>query len=231
MAIGKRPPVLVLGPVKAGFLGGVASFTRGHVANRVLLDEFRIEVLDSVSRRFPDSGLAGRLINSVWLVAALVVRLLSRRINIVHVHCSAGGSFYQKALLALLARCLGKATVLHLHVGRFSEFYAQSLLKPLVRVALCSASRVAVVSDELKSFVERECGCGATLIPNFADEAFFEINSDPPAAEDIVFLGLLSTNKGISTLLDALGKIRKAGFANRLLLAGITHGQYRRDGV
>lgn len=231
MANRQKKKILVLGPSRPEFIGGVATFTRGHYRNQYLLNEFEIDTLDSVSERSPDSGQVRRLINSAWLAVRLTARLLGRRIALVHVHCSAGRSFYQKALLALLARCLGAATVLHLHVGYFSDTYESSSFKSIIRLGLRLAGRVAVVSGSLASFLKTSCRIDAVIVPNCADSGFFEIESDPASAEDVVFIGKLAESKGILVLLDALGAIREQGYANRVVLAGITHEVLSRESI
>ncbi len=224
----KKSHILIVGPFNQRLSGGVGAFVRGLAACNSLSGQFQLEKFDSARRLVHGASWPRRVLNTLELTPRLVFRLLKGGVNLVHVHSSAGGPFYQKALLTLLCRLLGAKTVLHIHGGSFPEFYERSRRKWMIRLLLKNAGKVVTVSRKLSDFMAGHCGCEATVAPNFAERKFFSASADPRSGSAILFSGTLSTGKGIAVLLDALAKLRRRGFGNPLVLAGLTSGDISR---
>ncbi len=224
----KNKHILIIGPFNKRLSGGVGTFVRALEDCDVLKRQFQLEAFDSARYLKQGASLVRRTINSLELTPRLVFRLLRGRVDLVHIHCSAGGPFYQKGLLALLCRLMGAKTVLHIHGGSFPEFYERSYHKWTIRLLLRRAGAVVSVAQSLCDYINNHCGCKSVVVPNFAALKFFSANADPRTGSDILFTGTLSTRKGIPVLLDALAKLRQQGYDNTLVLAGLTGGDISR---
>ncbi len=221
--------ILIVGPFNECLSGGVGTFVRGLDSCAMLSSRFQLEKFDSARRLRQGAGMAGRVLNTLELVPRLALRLLRGGVDLVHIHSSAGGSFYQKGLLALLCRALGTETVLHVHGGSFPEFYERSRHKWAIRLLLRNAGAVVTVARGLSDFIGEHCDCAAAVVPNFASPEFFCAGADPRTGSEILFAGTLSRSKGIPVLLDALAELRRRGYGNPLVLAGLTGGDISGD--
>lgn len=215
-----RARILIAGPLSAAVTGGVASMARGHLHNTVLNARFTLDQLDTSYQRPGRPGVATRLLKSIILALRLIAKLVFKRVALVHLHSSSGGSFYQKTLLQLICRLLGRKTVFHLHGGGFIDFYRSSRVKPLIRLLLRQSSRMVVVAAWLRDFLLKNCGVNAEVIPNWPAEKFFSTQTDPGVNNNILFVGELTGNKGLPVLLEAVSLLRSKGFNNPVILAG-----------
>ena len=87
-------------------------------------------------------------------LAQVLVELVVRRPDLVHLHTSSDGSFVRKAAILWLARAAGVPVVLHVHSGRFHDFHrgVPAPMRALIRRTLAAAD-VVVALDE--PWVER----------------------------------------------------------------------------
>ena len=215
-----KPSVLVIGPVPSGDPGGIATFIGQQLESPLLAERYRLLSLDTTLGPRGRSGRAARLVSGFLLLLRLSVRLLIQRPALVHIHTSAFASFWEKASMTVLCRLLGRKVILHLHSGNFDRFFIQSRAKRLIRAALRLPHRLIVLSPHWDTFF-RYTGCARIIIvPNCAAEEFFSARSGEGQGEDIVFVGSFVKEKGVTELLEAMAHLRKAGFTNRLILAG-----------
>ncbi|MFH1069211.1 MAG: glycosyltransferase family 4 protein [Candidatus Glassbacteria bacterium] len=210
--------MLVAGPLAENITGGVASFARLHLGNRLLRRDFTLAGFDTGDWR--EASLPVRLLASAALYLRLMARVILTQPRIVHIHCSSGRSFYEKSVLAAACRLLGKKTVLHVHGGGFQEFYRSSPLKPLIRFLLGRPHAVAAVAPFWKERLEQLGRAVTLVVPNCADYDFFEVAEDPAGRRLLVFIGDLTEDKGVFVLLEAIRALRERGFSSPCVLAG-----------
>lgn len=184
-----------------------------QVVNAYLAWNFAGVDTDLITSRTSGSRLAQA---SVALSAAAgILRLRrARKVTVLVVHLSQGGSFVREGSLMILARLLGIGTVAHLHGSRFAE-YADARRR-LVRLILLSANQIVALSGEtvmkLSSLTD-------------ASKVHLLANAVPGAtpaeqrANTIVFGGAVSQRKGADVLLKAWSKVPDHN-GWRLLLAG-----------
>jgi glycosyltransferase involved in cell wall biosynthesis len=139
--------------------------------------------------------LAPLMLFSMWLA----VRRAARSADIVHAHW---------LLTAAVARFAGRPWVVTLHgsgsAGRFSDEELARERPRLVRRLLRPAAAVICVSETLATAV-RAAGLDAVVIPNgvrVPDEV------GPPAEPpEVLYVGRLSPEKNIDTLVEAVGDL------------------------
>jgi glycosyltransferase involved in cell wall biosynthesis len=150
-------------------------------------------------------GMAANVRSRPWLTPLLLfsmwwaVRRAARRADLVHAHW---------LLTAAVARFAGKPFVVTLHgsgsAGRFSDEELARRRPRLVRALLRPAARVICVSETLAAAV-RAAGLEAVVIPNgvrIPDQV-----GAPVEPAEVLYVGRLSPEKNIDTLLEAVGDL------------------------
>jgi glycosyltransferase involved in cell wall biosynthesis len=133
-----------------------------------------------------------------------------RRVEIVHLHTAADGSFWRKVQLIKLAKSFEKKVILHVHASRFKDFYNESSPKKKTWI-LNYLRRVDVLVCLSESWKEWFKGIGVddqriVVLHNITDfPQFKESTSD---AQDgrvrFLFMGEIGERKGVFDLLRAL---------------------------
>ncbi len=144
--------------------------------------------------------------------------LLNRGIKIVHIHSSAHNSFYRSVPFILLGRVLGRKVVLHIHSGAFKDFYRSN--PKIVGCILNKADGIVALSPSWATFFSEVVQKPLVrVIPNpivLPSDEEFEGKVAKPVVR-LLFLGLLTANKGVYDLLDVLSEHRDF-FGGKLIL-------------
>lgn len=94
----------------------------------------------------------------VFLSAAvcLVFLLLTKRVDLVHIHFSSRASTWRKSLLATLTRIAGKPYILHAHGGEFRDFYSRQprLLRWWITQMLRGSRRLVTLSEGWRQYYQ-----------------------------------------------------------------------------
>ena len=78
--------------------------------------------------------------------------LFDRKIELVHIHTAADGSFWRKSKIAWLCKKMGKKVILHMHASRFKDFYKESNKKDWILKNLKNVDRLIVLSESWKEW-------------------------------------------------------------------------------
>lgn len=158
-----------------------------------------------------DRSLLGSILrfpHRLWRFAGHCAR---RDVDLCHINVSGHGSTVRKACYAAICRKYGIPYVLHLHAGGYPEYLARggSLRRRAIKRLFLSAARVLVLGSTWLAFVRDQIGVAAdriAILPNAvpAPAGSGEVRRAAPPL--IVFVGLLHRNKGVDTLLAALGE-------------------------
>ncbi|MGY1685900.1 glycosyltransferase family 4 protein [Geodermatophilus sp. SYSU D00867] len=154
----------------------------------------------------------------------LAVELLSRP-DLVHVHASARGSLFRKAVVVRLCRLARVPVVTHVHDGTFEEFY-RALGKPAQHVVRKTLEYSDVVIALGPRWAERLRalfpGLDVRALPNGVSRRSPQPVDQPEEGVHVVFLGLVGELKGTFDLLTAWGSLRwpEAAAPPRLTIAG-----------
>ena len=162
----------------------------------------------------------------------LPVRLLTSRVDAVHIHVSQGASVYRKMLLAWIVFLFGKPLIFHTHGGDVAKRFP-TLPAPLRRMIAWTYRRadlVIALGEAWRRFYIDAMGVED-------DRAIILRNPVPmpatlptrPAAPPLrlLYLGMLSEPKGAFDLIDAIASMPEEDRSGlRLIMAG--HGEIDR---
>jgi glycosyltransferase involved in cell wall biosynthesis len=149
--------------------------------------------------------------------------LLTFRVDLVHVHCASGPSFWRKAVFIAPASLLRVPFIVHIHGGGFHDFYEErcnDFGRRMIRRVLQSSRAVVALSEEWRATLLEIAPRGHVIvIPNPVDIPIWRANldSNPPT---VLFLGLLSKAKGVDDLVAAWPAVLEAVPGAILIMAG-----------
>ncbi len=166
------------------------------------------------------SGLTRQVVNFAngFLLAILVVKnILVWRPHIVHIQSPSGGGFYEKSFLILLARLLGRKTLLHVHGGAFRQFFQDSnpVAQKIIRWCGYLPDRIVTASPQMRDtwrliglpderivWIDNAVPLPATTIWS-ADNPDYLMKDGRSAPTTILFLTRICYAKGVIELVDA----------------------------
>jgi hypothetical protein len=143
--------ILVVGPAKPAS-GGIASYV-DELMQSDLKNKFELYILNTylVKQRSVNHGGSRLTINSILecftLVFIFIKTIISLKPKIIHILTSSFWGYYEKSLLAIIAKVLGFKTILHIQGGAFKIFYNKSYFKFLVKCLLKVPDHIIVLSD------------------------------------------------------------------------------------
>ncbi|MFO1207019.1 MAG: glycosyltransferase family 4 protein [Burkholderiales bacterium] len=152
--------------------------------------------------------------------------LASGEVAVVHAHVASGASFVRKSVLLALARRSGAGTVFHLHGGGFQIFHRRGgpLMRWWIRHTLERSSVVLCLSEswrrvllEIAPQARVQVLRNAVRVPAQAESA-----GDP---RRLLYLGLISRQKGLLVLAEALSLLRSRGLVLTLAVGGTGDSQ------
>ena len=227
-----RPRVLVVGPLPPP-LGGVQLMVQMQLRSS-LAREFELHSVDTSKRR-----LRWAVEHPTWRTpfyfardfTRLVRALIRVRPAAVLLHAAAGASFLRDWLLMLTARLAGAKVVCHYHGTLHASFPSAETPRgrAIGRFLMSAAHRVIVLGPTY----QREMGRAwrrddLVWAPNTADiDLFRRLPADTPAPwllpgeRAVLFVGRLSTPKGIYDLFDAIPEVIRRHPEARFVLAGV----------
>ena len=134
--------------------------------------------------------------------------LASNKVACVHLHTARHTSFWRKSVFALAAIVLHRPVLLHIHSGGFPAFFHEEcnwLQKRFIRYVLSQADQLIVLSkvwDEILRSISTNQRI--TVIENFLAPPTYMPDDAARSKHHILFLGLLSRDKGFYDLLEAI---------------------------
>ncbi|HYD30859.1 MAG TPA: glycosyltransferase, partial [Azospirillaceae bacterium] len=182
-------------------LGGVAA------VQRVILDHWRPKSYRLTHLATHVDGDRWRKLATAGRALALLVRAaVTERPDLVHVHFSARGSFWRKAVFITAASLCGLPVIGHAHAGGFPAFYAACppWRQRTIRWVLNRLDRLVVLTDDWRDFYAPLYRRGAPVVlPNPVP---FPIRPPQGAKGPPVMLALgrLGPNKGTYDVLRAI---------------------------
>lgn len=198
--------------------GGMASVAQSY-AEAGLFSQCGVRYLNTYEG--PGIPLQLRVFGSALL--KLLVALLFRKVDLVHLHSATRGSFFRKSLLAALCRLSGVPYLFHLHSGEFLKDFAERWPQWKRRWAqrtLSGASRVIVLSESWKAaFASQFPGARCEIILNPV-EVPDRLPDKRDRRNELLFLGRITDKKGAFDLLRALPAALARQPKLRLTLAG-----------
>lgn len=171
---------------------------------------------------YVDGNVLKRQLVLVKALCIYLYLLVTKKVELVHVHAAMRGSFWRKGLFSSLARLFGIPVILHLHGSEMKPFYQSQrpFLQRLIRRHLERASAVIVLSESWRQFVGSIAPAAKiTVVPNYVN---VPPASDPAARadHDMLFLGLIGERKGVFDMIPAFARIAGDFPDARLIIGG-----------
>ncbi|HJU99827.1 MAG TPA: glycosyltransferase family 4 protein [Burkholderiaceae bacterium] len=188
-------------------MGGISSVVNVYRAAG-LFDRYPIRYVATHA----DGGAVTKALIALRALATFVWLLVTGQVGLLHIHVSSRASFWRKLPFFVLAHAARRPTIVHIHSGAFHTFYdgCGKLGKALIRYVLDHASRVVVLSQTWKRWVESVSSNGhVTAIYNPVLLAADAPASPAGAAArpTVLVLGRIGKNKGSYDLLEAARRI------------------------
>jgi glycosyltransferase involved in cell wall biosynthesis len=208
-------------------VAGSSAHTHGGVpAVQRLLEKWvpdDVELL--VHATFTEGSRLTRLRQSLVGVGGAVLRLLTQRVDVVHVNFTKKASVLRKGVILAVARARGVGTVIHAHAGLFLDWF-DGLPRPVQALVrrLLVADRVVVLNETVREGWVRRFGVPGDRVAIMTNPVEW-----PPAVPDrsgdgpvvAAFLGALREKKGVFDLVRAIGLLPESQRERlRLVLAG-----------
>ena len=213
----RRPNIVMLGPStkEKGGMGAVADL----ILNRIST-EIDIEHLSTWD------GETSTLKLFLQASTSFIQKLLTGKVDVVHIHFAERGSTVRKAILVLLAFAFSKPVLMHAHGPEYHIFHAKlpKIVRRLLNKMLQNCTYLIVLSESWKSFYVSKCGIKPekiAVMPNPVDlprDIPKRINSEKIT---VLFLSKVTKRKGVYDLLQAIAQLdTQAKQKMRLILAG-----------
>lgn len=166
---------------------------------------------------YPTWKLGNLAMRTWWFVSSylrILFRLLfDRKIEIVHLHFAADGSFWRKEKLLKLSKLFGKKVVMHCHASRFKDFYNEQSeeKQEWIRLTLSQTDVLIALSESWKEWF---AGIG---VDRSRIVVLHNITSYPqiiPNAKlndgkvHFLFMGEIGSRKGVFDILRGIEKHR-----------------------
>lgn len=214
-----KPPFAVWVSTSRTTRGGIGSYIR-NAEGTALWRRWNITHIST----HRDGSLVERL-TAFLLGSARLGMALLRRPDIVHMHASARGSFFRKAILVRFCRAARVPVVLHIHSSEFDEFYAGlgRVARRLVRRTLRDSAVVIALGPHWREKI-RAIAPGADVRPLSNGVSYRRPSpvEQPDDGVHVVFVGQIGERKGTFRLLEAWGALHRPddGTQSRLTIAG-----------
>ena len=196
-----------------------------NLLNTSLTDNFEIEIISTARTNNFNRTLLQRLAHGIWLALTTAKKIILSRSDIVDVHAVSGRDFLKNSAVVVIAKLLGRPTILRIHGGNFDSAFAKASSKEqkLIRVLLRLSNRVVVLSRHWQDIVlQIEPKTKTVIIPNSIDcSALGAIHAKRPRSNDnILLLGNLCHRKGHFDALHVAVKVSQVFPKAKFLFAG-----------
>lgn len=170
------------------------------------------------------SGLR-RALQMTLAIARFAAGLLAGYRSVYLTIAQSRSGFVRDAIMIWLAVAVRGRVVVHLKGGNYDGFYAAqpAWLRAIIRATLRRVERILVLGQGLVRMYDFEPRVGSRVgvVPNGLPEDFAGMSKRAPANElRVLFLSNLIESKGYFDVLEALGRLSRAGVPFRARFAG-----------
>lgn len=231
----KNYKVLLVSPFPPLY-GGIASYSenlyQGLLKNQVKVNKYDTSKYDHLRFHNPDKKRnylriihPGNFLFIFLIMFDFVIftcRILLIKNVIVHVHTSSFFGWWRSAFYILLAKIVGKKTILHVHnaIDRFYLEESGRLGKFLIRVSLGIPHHIVSLSHGIKDLLVDLTDNPITPIYNGVNIEQFQSEKDYTKPYKMLFAGFVGQQKGVPDLLKALKRSGLSSEEIQLTLIG-----------
>lgn len=207
---------------------GPALDVRGGVSavERLILAHAPVDVRIHHVATMCDGSTWRKLFVFLSAIVRLMFLLLTRRVDLVHIHFASRASTWRKSLLALFVRMAGKPYILHAHGGGFRDFYAcqPRLLRWWIARMLRGSQQLLTLSEGWREYYLHTFGLPrerTVVLPNPVC-----LPAEPPhrshrSTVTLLFLGRMGHIKGSMRVVQAVRILpEEVRAVTQLILAG-----------
>ncbi len=158
-------------------------------------------------------------------IRLIYAMLFNRKIELLHIHTAADGSFWTNRRFIQIAKFFNKKVILHIHASRFKDFYNEANVQDKAKIVklLNRVDSLIVLSKSWKSFFE-EITSSSTNI-EVLNNITQRVELDAKCRDKVknydklhcLFLGEIGHRKGVFDLLNMLYEHREE-FRDKLCL-------------
>lgn len=163
----------------------------------------------------------GNALYKLWkavsaLIQLMVTLLFHKQIRIVHIHTASYNSFRRSAWFVHLGKAMHRKVILHIHGGGFKEFYQTA--PQYISKILNSCDCIITLSTKWKEYFKTISTCPMIEVVDNVIEppTILDIKQDDNKTH-LLFLGLITEQKGIFDLLEAISE-HKNEFETKIVL-------------
>lgn len=207
--------------------GGIASVVKCyHKAYSRNKDAYNLNFTLLRTYYYKDKGPLAELFILVKAIFQCIWYLSSRRIDVVHIHSSAGVSFARKTIFVYICKAFGKKTILHLHASRFYDFFLPQggLKKKWINTVFKKVDLVIALCSDWETHIRAHYPeVNVRTIHNPVDLQQMEFTPKIKQERDfrVIFVGFLIESKGIKDLLNLARQLKDQGKTHiKFILAG-----------
>lgn len=212
--------ILIIAP-SIDVKGGISTVVKGHLRSD-LLKKYKIYRVSS----HKDGNKIKKLFTVLGSMIATLYYMVSKHIDIVHIHGSDPTSSLRKYFLFKLVEPFNCKVIYHFHGAVFQEAYLSKplLWQKMINYLFQHVDMVICLSNEWGITIRK-------LIPNVAETVIIENAVSLPEDSNqnikysdrsvhLLFLGLIGERKGVFDLLEVISRLKKSGYNIKLSVGG-----------
>lgn len=189
--------VLHIGPKFNPPQGGIAQ-TLYNYKNFIFGENFKF-----IGNSCPGTKITKILFLLKSIITFWVKLSFDRNINIVHIHTASRLSFKRSVWFMSMSKILHKKVIMHIHGGGFKDYYEKGC-KSFVSKNLKRCDIVIALSENWKSTFEEDLGLrNIRVLENLIPKPT-KLDTVDDGKLHVLFLGLLSKEKGLYDLIEAV---------------------------
>lgn len=208
-----KPTILQIGPKPPqGF--GIVAYIEGLLGSN-LSKKYQFIFLNTKGSKIFRVNKLFRAVLTLYHSLILIIILIFRRPDLVHVHTSSGTSFLEKSLLGIICKCFGVKVIFHIHGADFDQFCFRGNNRIFVPKILSLMDKSIILSNAwYERFKEVIPSKKMTIIPNAVDVNDFLFEQKKKGRNEsvnILFVGSICNRKGLVDLAYAVRNLIDSG--------------------
>jgi glycosyltransferase involved in cell wall biosynthesis len=197
--------VLMVG-VDEKAVGGMWTVVENYLNSKKFCNDTNLKYIPTAT----SSSIIGKLLFSGNAIIKLILTLIFKKIDIVHVHMAERGSVFREGIVVLLSKLFRAKVIIHMHGATFETWYdnQNKLIKKVISYILNSCDTFLILGEFFRPFIRNIIKNESKIkvlynAVNIPTENKYQTNSN-----EIIFLGMLIERKGINDFLKSISYIK-----------------------